>query len=268
MAKSKEQITRDQMDVPCPTPAILHHWVDMYAGIKVPTRAVCKGHSAPFEYLIRSYFEPACDQIVWAPRGGGKTRLGAIATLLDLVHKPGVSVRILGGSMEQSLRMWEHLHPNLESVADHVLEPSRRGNIVRLQNDSMAAVLTQSERAVRGLRIQKLRCDEVELFKPHIWQAAQLVTRSIKSKVNENQSIGGTIEALSTLHAPYGLMQQIIDQAQTTGTPIVRWCIMEVLEHCPPERDCKTCPLWDECHGVAKLKCDGFVKIDDAISIE
>jgi len=36
--------------------------------------------------------------------------------------------------------------------------------VVRLENGSGAAVLTQSEKAVRGVRVQKVRCDEVELF--------------------------------------------------------------------------------------------------------
>ena len=73
--------------------------------------AVCTGHAAPFDYLIRAYFEPASDQVVHAPRGGGKTRLAAVATLLDLLHKPGLSVRILGGSLEQSLRLRDRPAP-------------------------------------------------------------------------------------------------------------------------------------------------------------
>src|SRR5439155_1818758 len=37
---------------------------------------------------------------------------------------------------------------------------------------------------------------------------------------------------------------------------------------CPPERDCATCPLWDDCGGIAKEKCDGFFSIDDAIAMK
>src|SRR5688572_16466067 len=91
-------------------------WVESFLGLRVPRKAVCKHHVPPFTYLWRAYKEPACDQVVWASRGGGKTRLGAVATLLDLLHKPNVQVRILGGSMEQSLKMWEHLLPDLERV--------------------------------------------------------------------------------------------------------------------------------------------------------
>jgi hypothetical protein len=49
------------------------------------------------------------DAVIWANRSGGKTELAAIATLLDCVFKPGCRVRILGGSGEQSGRMYEYL---------------------------------------------------------------------------------------------------------------------------------------------------------------
>ena len=74
----------------CATEDALWGWVRWFLGLSVPRRAVCPGHDAPLEYLKAAYFEPASDLVVWAPRGGGKTRLGAAATLLDLLHKPGV----------------------------------------------------------------------------------------------------------------------------------------------------------------------------------
>src|SRR5262245_18857826 len=107
MSKSANQQHVDSIDQPLFTPADLHAWVEHYAHLNIPRRAVCCGHHAPFDYLCSAYFEPAEDLVVWAPRSGGKTQMAAIATLLDLLHKPPCSVRILGGSMEQSLKMWE-----------------------------------------------------------------------------------------------------------------------------------------------------------------
>src|SRR6478672_9072037 len=164
MSLEKELLQRRRrlMLTPCENPDDLHYWLKIYCGITVPRRAVCPGHCAPFDYLLYSYFEPATDVVVWAPRGGGKTRLAALATLLDLLHKPGCNVRILGGSMEQSLRMWEHLFPDLTDMCKEMLDSkSKSSRRVSLNNGSSAAVLTQSQRAVRGLRVQKLRCDEV-----------------------------------------------------------------------------------------------------------
>ena len=252
----------------------LAEWVRIFLGLRVPRKPICAHHIAPFEYLKRAYFEPASDQVVWASRGGGKTRLGAVATLLDLLHKPNVQVRILGGSMEQSLKMWEYLLPDLERVGAMDLARHVRGRtreVVLASSGSRVAVLPQSQHAVRGLRVQKLRCDEVEVFRHEIWHAAQLVTRTIVPRNTEDEYAGdypdviaGTVEALSTHHKPWGLMSRVIERAQEKKIPIARWCVLDVLEKCPPERDCKTCPLWEDCRGRAK-NAEGFFSIDDAI---
>jgi len=251
---------------PVMSPDDLHLWVRTFLHLNIPRQSVCTHHHAPFDYLSTAYFEPTRDQLIWAPRGGGKTRLGAIATLLDLLHKPGCSVRILGGSLDQSMRMWEHLLPDLEELVSEMLEGKRSTRRIHLSNESTAAVLTQSQRAVRGLHVNKLRCDEVELFDPDVWEAAQLAVRT--SRDGHSAMISGAIEAVSTLHIPGGLMQRLVDSAGSAGKRITRWCLMEVLERCPPERDCPTCPLWDDCAGVAKTRCDGFFPIDDAIAMK
>ncbi len=209
------------------------------------------------------------------------TRHAAVASLLDLLHKPGIDIRILGGSLEQSLRMWEHLYPDMQRLArERMVSSARSSRRIELAGGGRCAVLTQSQRAVRGLRLQKLRCDEVELFKPDIWEAAQLVTRSRPADATWSAAsgprapsvrpvmIGGAIDALSTHHAPGGLMQKILDDAERNQTPVVRWCVLDVLQKCEPERECATCPLWDECQGLAKTRCEGFIPIDDAITMK
>src|SRR3954470_6088286 len=121
MSTYEERYAR-RLPVPATEPTELHKWIKMFTHLHIPSDPVCPHHQAPFDYIQRAYFEPAQDLIVWAPRGGGKTRLAALATLLDLLHKPGCNVRILGGSMEQSLRMWEHLFPDLTAKCEHMLE--------------------------------------------------------------------------------------------------------------------------------------------------
>src|SRR5439155_8498231 len=198
MPKTSSRIKRAIL-LPCANADQLFEWIKRYLELTIPRQAVCPAHDAPFEYIRRAYFEPAVDQIVWAPRGGGKTRLAAVLTLLDLLHKPACSIAILGGSLLQSQRIWEHLLPDIKSLAwKQVLNPNGCGTRLSLRNGSSAIVLTQSQRSVRGLRVQKLRCDEVELFRPEIWQAAQLVT---KSRGNLRAGyVRGRIEAISTLH--------------------------------------------------------------------
>lgn len=246
---------------PLTSAAELRAWAQLHLGLKLAPAGVCPGHVSPLEYLWRAYAEPARDLVVWAPRGGGKTRLGAAATLLDLLHKPPCHVRILGGSLQQSLRMWDYLWEDVLKLAEDSIDGKKLAQRLKLTNGSTAQVLAQSQRAVRGLHVQKLRCDEVELFDPAVWEAAQLVTRS-------TPAAAGVIEALSTMHRPWGLMRRIVELAEQNRTPIIKWCVLDVLERCDSRYECEACVLHEDCNGLAKRKCDGFFRIDDAIAMK
>jgi hypothetical protein len=241
----------------CDDNAQLLKWLSAYLDLSIPTHAVCPGHCAPMQYLSRAYFDLDRDLIVHGPRSGGKTRIGALVTLLDALHKPGIQIRILGGSFEQSFKMWEYLAADCEKLGVGKIRNRR----IQLSNGSSVGVLAQSQRAVRGLHVQKIRCDEVDMFDRDVWAAAQLAT-------NSRGAVKGTVEALSTMHKPYGIMSELIERAAEKRTPVLRWCILEVLEHCSDDRLCATCPLEEDCHGIAKEKCNGFFSIDDAIAVK
>lgn len=243
----------------------LRAWVRAVLGFDLPPAAIVAGHATPLDYLSHAFFEDdgPRDCLIWANRGGGKTQLGAIATLLDLLFKPGIEVRILGGSFEQSSKMYGYLKRLLEDDLFRELVDGRiTGRAVQLRNGSRVEVLSQSERAVRGQRVHRLRCDEVELFEPEIWDAAQLITRS---GMCGDMFVRASIEAMSTMHQPFGLMQQLVRDADRARRRIFRWNVIDTLARCPPERPCEGCPLWDDCRGRAK-QARGFIAIDDAIA--
>ena len=197
------------------------------------------------------------DCIVWANRGGGKTQLAAAATLLDCIFKPNCQVRILGGSLEQSKRMYEYLVNFADTnFADSVKDRAYVGKC-RFKNNSRVEVLTQSARNVRGRHVQKLRCDEVELFDEDILTAAHFVPTS-------KDGILASMEIISTMHRPYGLMQKCVTEAGASKMPIFKWCLWEVIQKCV-DRNCSQCPLWSDCAGKAK-NAAGYLSIDDAIA--
>ncbi|MDP6380157.1 MAG: hypothetical protein QF662_02325, partial [Phycisphaerae bacterium] len=148
-------------------------------------------------------------------------------------------------------------------------EPTRRRTA--LANGSMVEVLTQSNRSVRGRRVHRLRCDELDEFDPDVWQAAQFVTQS-------SEGIRARMEVFSTLHRPWGLMQKVVDElaggalaaerptsAEATAGKLFKWCLWEVIERCPAERSCSRCPLSPDCGGKAR-DATGYLQIDDAIA--
>ena len=66
----------------------LHHFVNIVLGVDCPRSGVVAGHACPFDYLCRVFFLRMRRWVIrlfWASRGGGKTFMGAVATLLDLV---------------------------------------------------------------------------------------------------------------------------------------------------------------------------------------
>lgn len=261
------------------TPDELHAFLTEYLDLTVPRTGLIVGHSAPFDYLCHAFFEAgpgvAQDCVVWANRGGGKTFLAAVATALDLVFKPGIEIRILGGSLDQAKRMHAHLRAIFgrewfaEQVDGRITE--RR---IRLKNGSVVELLAQSQTSVRGTRVQKLRCDEVELFDPEVFEAAQLTTRS---KDCGGIPVRGTIECLSTMHVPYGLMYRLVAEGRSGERALFKWGVVDVLGACGDEHKCcnddgsPRCGLYPACEGRAKERDAGggpagHIEVYDALS--
>jgi hypothetical protein len=147
--------------------------------------------------------------------------------------------------------------------------------------------------------VQKLRCDEVELFDREVWEAAQLTTRSRRCGTFE---VRGTIECLSTMHLPHGLMHELLGEAAEGRRVLFKWGVVDTLGVCGPARACRgqgvhaaqtplakdaegtpdrardpdpaqgevECPLLPECAGRAKSpgRVVGHITIDDAIRMK
>jgi len=261
----------------------LDRFVRAYLGLAVPDVRMCPHHDTPMDYLVSSVVGQQ-DLLVWANRGGGKTYLAAAATVLDAVLRRGTSIRVLGGSFDQSDRLAEYVRQMLRRQP-RLIDGVLRRDCMKLVGGSEIRVLAQSERAVRGQHVNRIRCDEVDLFDAEVWQAVQFATRSEGGR-------RGSIEVLSTLHRAGGLMQRLVEQARRNqaggdspgvgqGYRLLRWCLWEVIERCPPSRKCDKCLLAEDCiaageqlaggqlsagEGIARMG-GGFFSIDDAIAI-
>lgn len=272
--KSNENLTDFYSQLRRKTPVTkkdLKNYIKVFMGVNVPDKIICPEHSSPMDYLWHAFRDSGLvarvsennlratnsDCIVWANRAGGKTELAAIATLLDCVFKPQCQVRILAGSGKQASRMYDYLVDFLyRGYEDFLIKPPTKTKCL-FKNGSSTEVLTQSAASVRGQHIQKLRCDEVELFDEDVYNAAKFTTQS------KNGIIAG-MELISTMHQPYGLMQKIVSNGMQCGTPLFKWCIWETIEKCI-DRSCSQCPLLQDCQGKAK-NAAGYLKIDDCIT--
>lgn len=295
-----------------PNPAALRDLLKDEFGVHPACFPLQAGSCSPMDYLAHTFFEGCTepssadrlptDCVVWANRGGGKTFLGAVATMLDLLYKPGIQVRILAGSFQQAKRMHEHLGRLCRLPLVRAALPRLTSRSLTLSNTSNVEVLAASETAIRGSRVQKLRCDEVDLFRQELWNAAQFTARSAHMPGPWGDTVRGSVDALSTMHVPLGMMWGIVSSARlrqdcpagntaagsggdepsltpasqisagpTARRVLFRWGVLDVLERCPPQRECSTCPLLEDCSGRAKRTerpddPGGHVTIDDAIT--
>ncbi|MEM6391173.1 MAG: hypothetical protein AAF797_00065 [Planctomycetota bacterium] len=259
--------------------------VEAWFGLRVVDRVWAAGSTPPLDYLAHalglSPQSPSAsaglgelnrDCVVWASRGAGKTVLAALATVLEMVFVPGVQVRVLGGSLEQAGKVHEHLvalldRPMMRPVVAGVPTLRRVG----LVNGSRVELLAGSQRSVRGVRVHRLRVDEVDELEPEVWAAAQHVTRSGVVGVKR---VVGSIEALSTMHRAGGLMSGLVGGSPQNPSASVgfggaggrrtvfRWTGMDVAARCPAELPYAGCVLWDDCGGVLK-GASGFVPVED-----
>lgn len=283
----------------------LKAFVEERFGIVVPDARVCPHHATPMDYLWHTYNAENCRQelknpqtqepkdiaergeshlkggvgtangnlnnggrdarapvsgdcLVWANRGGGKTQLAAMATLLEGLFKAGCKTRIIAGSLDQASRMYEYLVQFVYEGFEEMLDGKMRKGSCRFKNGTTVQVLPQSMPAVRGRHIHKLRCDEIEMFDQEVFDAAKFITHSDARKT-------AAIEALSTMHKPYGLMQTLVDWAFEHGAPVFRWCLWETIERCTEDRSCSRCGLNDHCRGKAR-RAQGYLRIDDILT--
>jgi len=288
------------------TPDALWQFVRALYGIRVPQRSVCPGHAAPMEYLVRSVLRADRDLVVWASRGGAKTELGSVAAHLDSILRPGCQTRILGGSLDQSEKMYAYMIAKWQGPMREMLACEPTARRTELVNGSAVEILTQSPRSVRGVRVHRLKCDEVDEFSPEVWQAAQFVTQS--SAGTDGEWIAAGMDVFSTLHRPFGPMAELVDHLQKCGmrsaecgvergrdadshaeacpdrvlasdatpaetphselrTPhLLKWCLWEVIEPCREED--RSC---SRCPLWTDCEgrargADGYFPIDDAIA--
>ena len=249
-------------------PETKHHlrdYISFFLGVDIPYKVVTEGHSSPMDYIWNVFSvdflkikKPNSDCVVWANRGGGKTETAAIVSVLDCIFKPSIQIRILSGSGYQAGRLYDYfenfVHSRFEDlVADVKTWPSRK---TIFKNGAMVEVLVQSETSVRGQHVHKLRCDEVELFKPRVFEAAQYTTMS-------SDKYTAALEVISTMHKPHGLMKKLIKRAEETDQPIFKWNLWDVIEPC--RKSCKDCPLESAC-GKKARKGQGFFRVNDAVT--
>lgn len=225
----------------------------------ISSRVMCgqSDHTAPFRFLADVLTHRVLDYTVWASRSGSKSYLAGLITWTESSSFPNLETTILGGSLEQSDKVYKALDSFWEvtGLQDEYLtaEPTRR--LTLWNNGSAATVLTASSRSVRGPHPQRLILDEIDEMAPDVYQAALSQTQS-------REGIRAGIGKFSTNHRYGGVMDEAVELAIQRAQPFYKWCVWDVMEPCL-DYTCSTCPISRFCPGQQMKQADGYYRVQD-----
>ncbi len=249
--------------------------------VRLPWKVFTAGHSSPFAFVADAFFSTT-SLLAWANRSGGKTLAGSIIAALAFRWPGGYTEgRILSGSADQASHMyhyWGNWCGTGGALADFVIgEPLVTRT--RLRSGELA-ILTASQKSVRGPKIQFLARDEIDEMDAEVWTASSGMLASTPDVPAQ------TID-MSTWHRVDGQMAALVAKADDKGMTLHKWNIWESIDNCPPDRHmkgrgCDTCGLEFACRakarevhgkpdwpiGIAAEASAGLVQIDDAIKFQ
>jgi hypothetical protein len=225
----------------------------------ISSRVNCghEDHAAPRRFLHDVLLGRVNDFVVWACRSGSKSYLAGLITWIDSSFRPGLETTILGGSLEQSEKVYKAMDSfwAMSGLQDDYLleEPTRRATA--WLNGSIASVLTASPKSVRGPHPQRLLMDEIDEMDEAVYKAAL-------SQPQSKRGIAASIGKLSTNHRYFGVMDSAVEQARAQSIALYKWCIWDVLKSCR-DYTCSTCQLSRFCPGEQMRLADGYYEPSD-----
>lgn len=241
-------------------------FLEKYLGVRIPDKRICPEHQAPFSFIADVFLGRVVDAVVWSCRSGGKSFNEALLMLMDSQFRPRCDTRVLAGSYYQGTQVYQATLDFWDKPgwAQFLLsEPTKSETL--LKNGSGYEVLTASQRSVRGPHPQRLKLDEIDELARDLYDAAL-------SQPQTRHGIPASVIMTSTMHRPFGLMQEVIEDQQKMGLTLYRWCWLEVVDRCddvcekiqdPRSRDHgKQCSLWQDCRGKAH-EAVGYYAVED-----
>jgi len=205
-------------------------WISEFFGNKIPwdikKQEGYEFNEYPLDAMWEAFAEETSFAIWYANRGGGKTFDLSQLSFMESIFKPVCGINVLGGSLDQAQKSISYLTAfwELDNAPKHLLGKNQvAGRGYKLINNSWVKALAASTKSVRGSHQQKLRIDEVDELERKIYEAAL-------GQPTPMNGIPQNIIISSTLHNPFGLMSEIIDEREKTGAKLFPWCVYDVAE--------------------------------------
>lgn len=255
-AYTDEEIEVDRLHYPERDDLI--RYIYTHIGKFIPNKSMCEDHNAPAEFIEHILYGEG-DIIACGCRSGGKTmQFGMACGMLGypFTNRPnGVKTRELGGSADQSKRVYEEFIGFLETGYHDKVMGDILTQRTAFQGGGRIELMTQSTRSVRGPHVPRLLLDEIDEFDRTVFLAALSIPQS-------QNGVSSMVAMASTRHRAYGLMKELFDDF--VGVKLI-WCIYEILEKCTEDYSCASCNLSKFCPGKKKMSnARGYLSIEDA----
>lgn len=256
--------------------------------LRIPRRAVCQGHCAPFDLVADTYFERGNpDKLAIAARGSGKTNNMAGLHWINGRTKAGHESVTAGAVRDQASKAYRYF----KVVADRHLALLKKPPLLQeteFKNGSRVAITTGTITGVNSPHPHLAHLDEAELLRAGVYEEALNMAQSSGDWIAQNI-------LTSTWKKVRGLVTKLVDEcteAERQGIEppyqLYVWCIWETTEPCP--HDCSACPFanvqkgtWQDgsprtfesackrgspVEGKGKLKfSDGYGRVQDAVGL-
>jgi hypothetical protein len=186
----------------------------------------CIEHQLIIDAMWDSYAEIE-DFLIWyAARGTGKTYDLSLLSFIETIYKPKCSTSIIGGSLEQAMRAVAYFNEfwGKSCIGNQFIinnEITSKG--FKTIKGSWVKALAASPKSIRGEHPNKLRIDEADELDRKLYDASLGQPKS-KNGHKDNIIIS------STLHHPFGLMSEILDDVDKIEAKLYKWCIYDVTE--------------------------------------
>lgn len=187
----------------------------------------CIDHALQIDAIWDAYAEIE-DFLIWyAARATGKTYDLSWLAFVETIYKPQCKTSIIGGSLEQAMRAVSYFGEFWDKEFflndDFLINKAITGRGFKTTTGSWVKALAASPKSIRGEHPQKLRIDECDELDRKLYEAS-LGQPTTKNGHKDN------IIVSSTLHNPFGLMSEILDEREEIGAKLYKWCIDDVTE--------------------------------------
>lgn len=208
----------------------LWEWIREFLKLEIPREKICPDHCAPFDFVSDYLFGNIKDAVALANRSGGKTMIFGMLDAIMAFLADETEIATVGAIQFQAQKAYDYFkgfserQPFISNIDRFTMKQTD------CVNNSSVQVLVGTMSGVNSPHPQLLFLDEIDLMQ---WQVLQQALSMPQSK----HGVEAKTVLTSTRKFGAGPMQRILDEANTREIKTYQWCIWEVIEKLPEEKD-------------------------------